>query len=44
MSESTDILHHMILQLHKEKQNMGLIMNIKKTNVMFNNYVLDYKT
>ena len=33
----------MILQFHRESQNMGLNMTMKKTKVMFNNYTLDYE-
>ena len=31
----------MILRLHRENQKVGLKMNIKKTKVIFNNYILD---
>ena len=34
-----DELQQMILQLHKESQKIGLKMNMKKTKVMFNNYI-----
>ena len=39
MSESADELQQMISQLHKESQKIGLKMNMKKTKVMFNNYI-----
>ena len=43
MSESTDQLQQLILQLYKESQKVGLKMNMKKTKVMFNNYILDHE-
>ena len=33
----------MILQLHKESQKVGLEMHMKKTKVIFNNYILHYE-
>ena len=43
MSELKDELQQMILQLHRESQKVGLKMNMKKTKVMFNNYILDHE-
>ena len=43
MSELTDELQQMILQLHRESHKVGLKTNMKKTKVMFNNYILDLK-
>ena len=39
MSDSTNELQQMILQLHKESQKVGLKVN----KVMFNNYILDHE-
>ena len=39
MSESTDKLQQVILQLHKESQKMSLKMNMKKIKMMFNYYI-----
>ena len=41
MSESTDELQQIILQLHRESQKVKLKMNMKKTKMMFNNYILE---
>ena len=35
-------LKQMILQVHRERQKVGLEINMKKTKVMFNNYILDH--
>ena len=43
MSESTDELWQMILQLRRKSQNVGLKMNMKKTKAMLNNYILDHE-
>ena len=43
MSESKDKLQQMILQLQRESQKVSLKMNMKKTKVMFNNYILDHE-
>ena len=40
MNETTDELKQMILQIHRESQKVDLKINIKKTKVMFNNYIL----
>ena len=39
MSESTDELQHMILQLHIDGQKVGLKMIMKKIKVMFTNFI-----
>ena len=41
MSQSTDELQQMNLQFCRESQKMVLKMNIMKTKMMFNNYILD---
>ena len=42
MSDSIDELQQMILQLHKESQRVGLKIYMKKTKVIFNNYIQDH--
>ena len=43
MSKSTDELQQIILQLHRESQKVCLKMNMKKTKMMFNNYIQHYE-
>ena len=43
MSESTDELQQIILQLQRESQKVGLKMNMKKTKLIFNNYISENK-
>ena len=43
MNESTDELQQMILQLHRQGQNVGLKMNMKKIWMMLNNYLLSHE-
>ena len=41
MNESTNELQPMILQLYRENQKEVLKMDMNKTEVMFNNYMLN---
>ena len=43
MSKSTDELQHIMLQLDRGSQKVSLKMNMKKTKVMINNYILDHE-
>ena len=42
MNESPYKLQHMILQLDRQSQKLGLKINLKKTKMVFNNYILDH--
>ena len=41
MSEMTDELQQMILQLYRKSQKVGLKVNMKKTKLMFIDYIPD---
>ena len=43
MSESTNELQQMILQLQRESQKVDLKIFKKKTKVKFNNYIQDHE-
>ena len=43
MSESTDEMQQMFLQLHRESQKVDSKMNMKKTTVRCNNFIPDHE-